>query len=778
LPLDRKLEEPAPKSSRWLQVLLVLVMIASAGFSVGALGLYLGLEHVARDLPSVEKLKAGYDPPQITRILARDETLLASVFTERRTVVGFDQVPDVAKLAFLAAEDASFYEHEGLNYLGMLRALSANIRAGKTVQGGSTITQQVVKNVLLDAERSYRRKIRETVLARRLEQSLTKDEIFWLYLNHIYLGHGRYGIEEAARYYFGKPTRDLSLDEAATLAGLVAAPERFSPRKDPDQALRRREYVLGQMLKKGFVTQQLYESTHAKPLRLAPAEESESHLAPEMVDRVRSQLRQSLGEAGRAGGYTVHTTIDPKLQAAARAAVRENLDAYMTRHQLVAPFTAKQRKLWGEAFDGEPRQHGIYTGVVAAVDDRTGTINVRVGSATGRITLSAEARYNPKRLPPSEFTAPGAILRVRLQEQVEPDNLVPLRLELGPQSGLVAIDVRTREVVALVGSYEAITGGLDRASQARRQPGSTFKPFVYSYALYSRRFTPATMVPVKTQAKGVVERKGTRTIAVRNALAQSNNEATVEILRQSGADQVVQWARALGVSSKIEADLSLALGSYEMTVLELANAYSTFASGGLFAEPRFLTSIRGPSGTEKPLPAVPAERQVISPEVAYLTTSLLRSVVDEGTGAGARQVGREVAGKTGTTNEAKDTWFAGFSTDLVAVVWVGYDDARPLGKSESGARTALPAWVTFMKAAHVGRPATAFRRPSGILQVAIDSETGLLPRPDQLTRKQEEFLAGTEPTEIALAPDAGVPTDREPARSHPAADAGPAPPPF
>src|SRR5690606_4179197 len=231
---------PSSPHRAWARLVLWCALGVLGLVLAGAVGVYFTLEHVARDLPSVNKLKAGYEPPQITRFTARDETLLASEFTERRTVIAFDKIPDAAKLAFLAAEDARFYEHEGLNYLGMLRALWANFRAGRTVQGGSTITQQVVKNVLLDSERSYRRKIREAMLAQRLEQSLSKDEIFWLYLNHIYLGHGRYGIEEAARYYFGKRASDLLLDEAATLAGIVAAPERFSPRKDTDKALARR----------------------------------------------------------------------------------------------------------------------------------------------------------------------------------------------------------------------------------------------------------------------------------------------------------------------------------------------------------------------------------------------------------------------------------------------------------------------------------------------------------------------------------------------------------
>ncbi len=766
---------PAERSFPWAKVLLLAMMLLSGLLLVLASGVYFTLEHVARDLPSVAKLKAGYNPPQMTRILARDNTLLASVFTERRTVVPFDKISVSAKRAFLAAEDASFYEHEGLNYLGMLRALYANLRAGHTVQGGSTITQQVVKNVLLDSERSYRRKIREAVLALRLEQSLSKDEIFWLYLNHIYQGHGRYGIEEAARYYFGKHASELALGEAAVLAGLVAAPERYSPRRDAEKALARRTYVLDQMLKKGFVTPEFHAEVSQRPLRLAPTEESESELAPEAVQLAQRRLGATLRQKGLTGGYTVTTTIDPGLQAAARQAVRDNLDAYMDRHGLAPPYTAKTRSLWAAPHVGMPRVYGVYTGVVQSVDDKTGTIDVKIGDISGRLRLFDEARYNPKSLLPSKFTEPGALLRVRVDEEpAKSDNRPSLSLELGPQSALVALDVRSREILALIGSYEAISGGLDRASQALRQPGSTFKPFVYSYAIHSRRFTPATMIPVSTKADGVVEASNGLFISLRDSLTYSNNEGSTALLQQAGAPQVVQWAHALGIQSNLEPDLSLALGSYEVTPLELANAYATLASGGIYSDMSIVKRVATPNGEGVSLPATPPERRVMDEEEAYLATSLMRSVVERGTGKAAQQLGRDVAGKTGTTNEVRDAWFAGFSTDIVAVVWVGYDDARPLGRRESGAKTALPAWITFMKAAHEGRPKTAFRRLGKVLEVDVDSVTGLLPRPNTEHRRKEEFLAGTEPTEVTPAPDGGAPTTE----AAPELDAGPEPPPF
>lgn len=759
-------------SPRW-RVVFKWTLVAALGLGiVGVVALYLVVRSYSADLPSVESLKAGYNPPQITRIVARDDTLLAAEFTERRTVIPLDQVPNPAKLAFLAAEDAGFYEHEGINYLGLARALFANLKAGRTVQGGSTITQQVVKNVLLDSSRSLRRKVREFLLALRLEQSLSKDEIFWLYLNHIYLGHARYGVEEAARYYFGKHARDLGLDEAATLAGIIASPEHYSPRRDAQKALKRRQFVMDQMLRKGFVTNAVYDQVLQMPLRLAPTTESESRLAPEIVHMVKETITEALGSEKNTGGYTIHTTIDPELQAAARQAVRANLDRYMERHKLRPPYKSTEIKSWGAPFQGMPRRHKVYVGVVEATDDLSGVIDVRVGDVVGQIALSTESRYNPTGLTPSEFAKPGAVLRVSLSEEPDGETKPNLRLELGPQSALVAMDVRTREVLANVGSYEALAGGLDRVTQMRRQPGSSFKPILYSYALHSRRFSPASVIPVKHRGHGMPE-EGPLSIDLRSAVAHSNNDAATHVLQEVGVDNVVQWSRALGIQSTMKPDLSLALGSYELTPLELLGAYVVFASGGSAQSPRYVVKVMAADASEVTLPKQPPSATVLSPEEAYLTTSVLRSVVESGTGTAANKLERELAGKTGTTNDARDAWFVGYSTDIACAVWVGYDDGLGLGKQESGATTALPAWVDFMAAAHKKRPQTRFVRPSSILTIHIDPESGLLAGPGQAESRLEEFLPGTEPTEMAEA----APAESAPAAGT-AAPVVPAPPPF
>ncbi len=787
----------------WLVVTIRLAKIFAVLGAVLALGgtvtTVAVIRHFEADLPTIPDLKGNYHPPQVTRVLARDGTLLAELFTERRTVIPIGQVPAHVKLAVLAAEDAGFYEHEGLNYWGMLRALAVNMRAGRTRQGGSTITQQVVKNILLDPERTYRRKIREALLARRLEQDLSKDEILELYLNHIYFGHGRYGIEEAARDNFGKSARDLTIAEAGMLAGLAAGPELYSPRHDLPRALLRRAWVLEQMHKKGFLNDAQYAASKDEPLQLAPSVEAQNELAPEAVEIVRRTLKD-LGAAYSGGGFTVTTTIDPRLQAAARKALRDGLDTYDKRHALLGPLkgpvvatvdkkgharpppapTSKERP-----FEGAPsfESHKVLTGVVVSANDATGTFDVRVGSAVGTVKLADYERYNPDLLPASSFAPLDAHVRVSLLAPApeatggtEVIAKVPLRLESGPEGAMVAIDTRTRQVLALVGNYEAVTGGLDRATQAHRQPGSTFKPIVYSYAIHSHRYTPSTLVDVSPAVfeggyhpSNYEGWTGTKPLRLREALANSVNVAAVRVLADVGPANVVEWGHALGLSAPMKPDLSLALGSYEVLPIELCGAYATFAAGGIYQEPKLVMRVVGPDGRDVPLKESPPARQVLDDAEAYVTTSMLTSVIDHGTGVRAKSLGRPLAGKTGTSNTVKDTWFAGYSTEIAAVVWIGYDDGKSLGSGESGASVALPAWIEFMKAAHEHKPATDFPRPAGVATISIDTSTGKLPYEGDPDVMDEVFLRGTEPTEIGGAlpvadADGGVDPDGDASR--------------
>jgi penicillin-binding protein 1A len=747
-------------------------MLAVIVCAMSAAAFALVVRHFESDLPDVSNLEATYHPPQVTRVLARDGTLLAELFTERRTVIPIDSLPAHVKLAFLAAEDAHFYEHEGLNYLGIIRAMIVNLRAGRTRQGASTITQQVVKNVLLEPERSYRRKIREVLLARRLEQELTKDQILELYLNHIYFGHGRFGIEEASRFYFGRPAREMTISQAAMMAGIVASPEGFSPRNHFDKAQDRRRFVLGQMRDKGFITPVQHDGAMKEAITLAIASEAQGELAPEVVEIAKKALKKAAGDASTLGGYTITTTIDPKMQAAARKAVRDNLVALDQRHKAQGPFAApkKGKDPSGlKAFEGTPHfgEYRILVGEVTGADDAAGMLFLRVGNVKGALHLAEAARYNPKKLPPSEFAPTGVLLRVSLlaPEPADPNApdapRVPLRLEMGPQSALVALDVRTRQVLAVVGNYEAATGALDRATQSRRQPGSTFKPIVYSYALHSRRFTAATLVEARPGSidgyhpMNFEELDGDAPVRLREALAKSVNVAAVHVAQQVGPANIVEWGHALGLTGKLGADLSLALGAYEVPPIEMANAYSTFASGGMTEAPKFILKIVDSQGKNVQLPDEPPARRVMEANEAYVTTSIMTSVIDHGTGARAKILRRPLAGKTGTSNKAKDAWFVGFSTDISCAVWTGYDDAQPLGKREAGSTAALPAWIDFMKVAHEGRPPTDFPRPPDVTVVRIDPATGLRAWQGEEDAIDEFFLPETEPTETA-EPDAGV----------------------
>ncbi|OQX70087.1 MAG: hypothetical protein B6A08_01010 [Sorangiineae bacterium NIC37A_2] len=762
-----------PPRSRTRRVLLIAGSVFLGSILIGILSLLAIFYRYSSDLPNVHQLGKTYAPPQMTRILARDGTLLGSIFTERRTVVPLSSLPDHVKTAFLAAEDAGFFEHRGLNYLGLVRALVQNLRSGSVRQGGSTITQQVVKNVLLSSSRTYERKVKETVLAFRIERELTKEQILEIYLNQIYFGHGRYGIEEAARVHFGKRSSELTLPEAALLAGIVAAPERFSPQKDRERALKRRHYVLDQMRKKGFMTPEVFEVADKSPLWTLPAVETESDIAPEIVERARRALEQQLGEVARRGGYTVTTSIDPGLQEKARTALRKGLDDYMARHKLAPPFTLKKRNLWGELSKGKLRRHGIYLGSVVRADDEQGILEVDVAGRRGQVRVLQEERYNPGRLAPSKLFGEGAAVRVRVKDDPdEGDDPLELGLELGPEGALVALDARTLDVVALVGSYEALPGGLDRSTQARRQPGSSFKPVVYGAALEAGKVTAATVFEFDDPKAETKKR-----LTLREGIAQSDNRVAIETLHRVGAKNVIDFGRRVGFLGKLGEGDSLALGAYESTPLEMAQVFSVFCRGGQLGTPRFILSVESGSGPVE-MPPRPEDKPVVRPEVAYLMTDLLTSVVKTGTGRRAQSLGRPVAGKTGTTNKAKDAWFVGFSTDYIVSVWVGYDDALPLGPGESGAVSALPIWTEFMRRASEGKPAIEFARPPGLVEVQIDPDTGLLAPYGDTKGRSELFLAGTEPTQISgtfgeAAPSAPEESEPSPSRSEDSEGASP-----
>jgi penicillin-binding protein 1A len=511
---------------------------------------------------------------------------------------------------------------------------------------------------------------------------------------------------------------------------------------------------------KGLASPEDIAAARSSDLQLAPRE-SVDELAPEVIERIERDFNALVGEEeARLGGYVVQTTIDSELQKQARRAVREGLTELDERHDYRGPLKSRR----GKVHRGRVTVGRTYIGRVVGHDDDSGTVSVEVGDTPGVIRLSREKRYNPEGLQPSSFAEEGAHVRVSLERDATDDHPARFKLQLGPQAALVAIEPGTGNVRALIGGYSMRRGDYNRASQARRQPGSSFKPFVYSLALNSGEYTPATLI---ADAPEVFEQWRPRNfeewayeghVRLRPALAKSINMVAVRLIRDVGPENVVAYVRQLGIESPLDPNPALALGASAVTPVEMAEAYAVFASGGIHAEPRLIEEIRRPNGETVDLGASDPQR-VIEPEQAYLISSMLRSVVREGTGSDARHLGDDIGGKTGTSNEAQDAWFVGFaSTILSCSVWVGFDEPRPLGRRESGSRAALPIWVEFMSSALEGRDRPSIVRPESIVIAQIDPESGLLAYEDQEDAIDEEFLEDTEPTEQAVPPDMADPS--------------------
>ncbi len=735
----------------------LIALLALAG--IGVLGAGLMLSYYARDLPTVDSLK-DYAPKQVTRITDRRGRVLAELFEERRTVVAMERIPRVLVLSVLAAEDADFYRHQGLDYAGILRALLATAMHGRPTQGGSTITQQLVKNLLLTSERSFERKVRELILSRRLEQSFSKEEILHLYLNHINFGHGRYGVQEASRYYFGKDVDHLTLAEASLIAGIPQSPTRLAADTHPEAARRRQAYVLDQLAKKrveywpDLSAEAIEEALHATPTVVG--HDDVSAVAPEVVALAKRLLVDAVGEEAAArGGYTVETTLDVKLQQAARAALRDGLGRLDKRHKLRAPLKASKRGSRTKV--NELKVGRTYDAWVVSADDAEGTLTLDVSGHRATAQLSDATRFNPDRLPATRFAEVGAKVRASIQA-VNENGPASARLELGPQGAVVMIDPRTRDVLALVGGDDT-NFGFNRGLDALRQPGSTFKPVVYALGIKSRRFTPATLVLDAPEVYDEWKPDNYETwhyegsVRLRQALAKSINLVAVRVMSDVTPEAAVTFARELGITSPLDPSLSLALGASEVRPIELVNAYATFAAGGRFAPYRVVARILDRDGKPVALNAPEAPRDVMTAAEAYLMTSMLSSVVKEGTGQAALKLKRPAAGKTGTSNNVRDAWFVGFTPEIVAGVWIGYDDSRSLGRGESGSNTALPIWVDAVSAAVADKPVVPFAEPNGITTLAIDPVSGLLAYEGMEGAIDEIFLEDNAPTEVAPRPD-------------------------
>ena len=749
------------------KILAMLCLKAAAGLTIlGALGALSTYVYFSRNLPPIDSLK-NYEPPQITRVYDRTGQLIGEIFTERRTLVSMSDIPRHVVLAILAAEDSGFYEHEGLAYKGILRAVFTDLIAGHVKQGGSTITQQVVKLGLLTPEQTISRKIRELILARKLENTLSKDEILHLYLNHVNFGHGRYGIQEAAQYYYDKDVSELTLAEAALLAGLPQAPTRLSPRRHLQTALKRQQYVLSQLSEKRELywpdlSESEIEAARTEDVTPRPLRKNTGK-APEIMAIARRTLRELEGKkALKQGGYEIYTTIDLDLQEQARNALQHGLTEIDKRQERQGPVSRKQQKLEPSAKTDSLSMGRPYIATVTDADNDSEQIDLDVAGHPAVLPMKHVARYNPEHYTASEFAKPGDLLPVSIQQMATTTKPAILRLERGPEGAVVVIDPRSRGIIILVGGYQK-SSGFNRATHALRQPGSAFKPIIYAKAIQTRHFTPASTV---VDAPAVYnewkpqnyERWHYRgAVRLRQALAKSINMVAIRVLENIGTRQVARFARDLGFTSKLEENMALALGASSVTPLELTNAYATFAAGGHWAPTHVIDKIVAPNGEELSLPPHEPERDVMTPEEAYVITDMLQSVITEGTGSLARKLKMPLAGKTGTSNSVRDAWFVGYSPSLVTSVWIGFDDSRPIGKRENGARSALPIWVDVMKAANPSTQQANFAIPSGVRFAKIDPASGLLAYDGQLDAIPEVFLPGTSPTHVARSPEIADP---------------------
>lgn len=768
---------------RWRKILGWTVGLGLTGLALGAGGIAGVFWYYGRDIEHVDvSVIRDYRPPQVTRIVARDGTVLGEIFSQRRTLIRFEDIPKHVVDAFLAAEDADFYNHEGMDYFGMARAALSNIEAGELRQGASTITQQVVKNFLLSQDRTFERKIQELLLARRLEHALSKHEILELYLNDIFLGHGRYGIEEASRFYFGKSVRAINIGQAAILAALPKAPGRSTPIKEPARVKARQVYVLEQMVANGFAQPQEVEAAIKGEMELSPVTEAvqAGADAQEFVDAAREFLLARYGEERLDRlGATVITTVDLQVQAQARFGLFEGLVALDKRQGYGHKIKPVKPKEQAKVLEKGRVPLAIGAVVPVVIQARTTTTPAdafvaKAGDSDLLVRVPEGTRYDDPKLTHDEQFPAGGVTMVTVSALAgtpeaeaagAPKGFAAGIIGSGPQAAVVVAEAKTGEIVAMIGGDHYRRGEFNRVLAAKRQPGSSFKPFIYGAALATEKFTAATLVsdspeiyekwkPTNFEAD---EYRGD--IRLRVALTYSVNTIAIKLLDAIGFEAAHAFARAAGIQAPLAENLALALGVSEMTPRDLLAGYLTLARGGSYLEPTFIRAI-DVQGEERWTPErVP--QQTLRDDVVFVLTSMMTSVVQEGTGTGAKALKRPVAGKTGTSAEHRDAWFAGFTPDHVAVAWVGFDTPRKLGKSETGGRAALPIWLAAIKAATGDLPVRGFVPPASVQVRTIDKRTGLLaptevpqpdgtmapPKPEEVM--EEYFVPGSEPVDVA-----------------------------
>ena len=878
------------------KILLRLTGFVLGSAVLGGLVVVLVIAYFSFGLPKISTL-ADYNPAIPSQILAKDGTVLTEIGKETRYIAEMNEIPKRIINAFLSAEDDNFYDHKGVDYLGVLRAFIANLKAGKVVQGGSTITQQVAKSLLLSRERSISRKIKDFLLAQRIEEKFTKEEILFLYLNQVYLGGGYYGVKAAFSGYFGKQLSEATVAESAIVAGLLVAPGKYSPYINPQYAKKRQSYVLGRMLATGKITEEEHKAALVEKIKFRIRKGSEFK-AGYLTDWVRQRVIEVVGnDRFLTDGFKVQTTIDYDLQVVAEKEVYKGVKAIDKRQgfkgplksieteELVGEFLDKQRadlhkdkstyftlkedlsrlyesevteevtelrekhrlgfyeKLKSKRFfpgniKSDPilsymNSEEMYEAVVRRIDNRSRIIYVSYAGINGFIpyedfrwaherNISEERNFYPYVTNPSSILKVGDVIHVSIESKsteisrhiwkgfqnrykkskdydlVRKERYVHFSLDQEPEAegALVSLDPKTGEVIALVGGADFSKSQFDRAIQSFRQPGSSFKPILFAAGL-ENGFTPASILMDSPEALGGVDSslnwkprnydgkfKGPMTF--RNSLETSRNIPTIRLASDIGVSKILDFTKRIGFKAKLDEDLSLALGSFGVTLMDIVATYAIFPNGGKLVRPKSIISVTdrfGKSyeiseseevevvevekieeeeilannmlGTEEESAEAKVEEnpfhlalggdQVYDPRLAYLMNNLLRGVVQHGTGRRVRDVSAFLGGKTGTTNNYVDAWFLGFSSNIVTGVWTGFDNNKTLGWGETGAKSALPIWKEFMRAGIKKKGEYDFQAPLGVVNVSIDKETGKLSSQSSSNSFVETFVEGTEP---------------------------------
>ncbi len=721
-------------------VLFSLLIVIAAGMTVA--GIYFW---ASSDLPGFRNL-TDYRPPLVTTVYSRDKEVIGYLYAEKRFLVTLTDMPDYLPKAFLASEDSSFYQHEGVDLVAIFRAMVVNMRHGGIRQGGSTITQQIIKRLLLSPEKSYKRKLKEAILAYRLERYLTKDEILTIYLNQIYLGSKAYGVEAAARTYFGVHVSQLTLAQAALLAGLPQAPSRYNPFHDFSSAKARQKYVLGRMQEVGWITKEQHDQAISEPLVFKSMPDPSWKVGPYYLEEVRRWLVERFGESTvYNGGLHVYTAMNLKHQRAAEIALRSGLSASSKRRGYRGPLDTVAKDdfagyLKKHPFSEEDLYPGAWVHVLVTQVTKKGA-EVRFGDNIGFMSSESMNFARRKGVKVGDIVAASIVSTPELQtgDEAKETNdekksnpqtktwVVKMEQEPIVEGAIVSIDPKTGDVLACSGGFSFERSQFNRATQAERQPGSSFKPIVFSAAM-DNGITPGTVI---MDSPFVYVDPSTHKVwrpsnyggsfrgpmTVRAALAASRNLVTIRVAKNIGMSKIIDRAKALGIEAEIPPYLPVSLGAASLKLINLCRAYTAFARDGSYVDPRFVVSVKSAWGEDvytSQVTAVPA----ISPQNAYIMASLLKEVVRSGTAVRAKKLGRPIAGKTGTTNDEQDAWFIGFSPYLLTGVYVGFDQLKPMGRGETGGHAALPIWLDYRTVVEDEYPVEDFHMPQEGLTIA------------------------------------------------------------